>query len=507
MKRIKILPGVFLIILGILIGVLVASQMGWLPNGQATVKPAENTAVPVTKQYQNHDDIYSQLNQAFTSVAEKATPSVVTIFTDKVIKTRQTSPFASPFFDNPFRDFFGEDFWKQFYGQGQPQERHLQGMGSGVIVSEDGYVLTNNHVVRDADKVKVMLMGGKRVDAKIIGTDAKTDLAVLKIHEKNLKPITLGNSDNLRVGEWVLAIGSPLSPNLAHTVTAGIVSAKGRSNVGLADYEDFIQTDAAINPGNSGGALVNLKGELVGINAAIATETGGFQGIGFAVPINMARQVMDQLIKHGKVIRGWLGVYIQDVNESLAKTLKLPAKQGAIVSEVVADSPAEKAGLQVQDVILAINGEPVKDGTSLRNKVASLAPGTVVSLKIYRDGKEKTVKVELGELPEETQVAKTKSETTYEKIGFTVANVTSDLARQYNLEPSARGVVITRVNPNSEAYAAGLREGALITQVNRQRVRNVREFNRIVSRLHSGDAIMLYVEYRGRKFFAAFEIQ
>ena len=513
MKRNRLFPGLALVLVGLIAGIMIASQFNWLPNGHATVStpaPAVETSPPATPpQTDNDDALIDQLNNLFIRVADKVNPSVVTIFTEKEIKTRQYSPYSSPFFDNPFRDFFGDDFWERFFGPQPPREgrRYVRGMGSGVIVSKDGYILTNNHVIRDADKVTVMLLRGKRLEAKVIGADAKTDIAVLQVEGDDFIPATLGDSDKLRVGEWVVAIGSPLSATLDHTVTAGIVSATGRSNVGLADYEDFIQTDAAINPGNSGGALVNLRGELVGINTAIATETGGFQGIGFAVPINMARAVMDQLIKHGKVIRGWLGVSIQNVTESIKKYFDLPVDYGALIGDVVEDSPADRAGLKSGDVILKIDGKKVKDIDFLRNEVASREPGTEVELLIYRDGKEKTVRVELGELPEEAGRIPQRAERTMDKLGFSVSNLTSELASRYNIDPSKSGVVVTRIQPNSPAYAAGLREGALIKQVNRKKVRNVDDFNRIVSDLKSGDLVLIYAEIRGRNFYAAFEIK
>ncbi len=510
MGKKRIAWSLLLLLAGIILGAFVTGQLGLSPNGMAsnTENPTETVTAPKTTSG-DPQDFLANLNELFIKVAEEANPSVVTVFTQKEIRTHRTSPYASPFFDNPFREFFGDDFWFRFFGPPQQgdEKQILRGMGSGVIVSKDGYILTNNHVVRGADKVKVMLLGGKRVDAEIVGTDPKTDLAVLRIKGDNLKPIKMGDSDKLRVGEWVMAIGSPLSANLDHTVTAGIVSAKGRSNVGLADYEDFIQTDAAINPGNSGGALINLKGELVGINTAIATQTGGFQGIGFAVPVNMARQVMDALIKHGKVIRGWLGVMIQNVTEDLVKALDLPAKEGVIVAEIVEDSPADKAGLQVQDVIIELDGKKVEDVVQLSKDIASRAPGTNVELTIIRDGKKKTVTVELGELPDDTKEPVRKSENLYDKLGFQVANLSRDLARRYNLDPSESGVVVVQVRPNSNAREAGLTEGALIKRVNRKRVKNVRDFERVVADIQSGDTILLYVKQRGANIFIAFEVE
>ncbi len=509
MRRKEVFAGVALLLAGLVAGAVLVGQFGFSHNGMAETAPGAPAIAAQTGNGASANDALTQLNDLFVKVAEEANPSVVTIFTQKVVRTRQSSPFASPFFDNPWREFFGDDFFQRFFGPQQPRgERYIRGMGSGVIVSEKGYILTNNHVVRDADEVKVMLLGGKRLEAEVVGTDAKTDLAVLRVKADGLKPIKLGDSDKLRVGEWVLAIGSPLSANLDHTVTAGIVSAKGRSNVGLADYEDFIQTDAAINPGNSGGALINLKGELVGINTAIATETGGFQGIGFAVPINMARKVMEQLIEHGKVIRGWLGVQIQDITEDLARSFNLPSTEGALVAQVVEDSPAEKAGLQVQDVILEIDGKKVKNTVELREEVAGRAPGTKVKLKILRDGKERTIEVVLGEFPEsETPARRKRAENTYEKLGFSVTNLTPNLAQQFGFDPDERGVVVTRVRPGSNAYEAGLNTGALIKRINRKKINNINDFNDAVADIKSGDTVLLYVKYRNGSVFIAFEAE
>jgi len=307
-----------------------------------------------------------------------------------------------PQIEDPFEQFFGDDFYRRFFGAPRQEGDIVQhGLGSGVIVRSNGIILTNNHVVQKTDELKVRLNDGREFEAEVKGTDPATDLAVIKIKANNLPALPIGDSDALRVGEWVLAIGSPLSPNLAHTVTAGIVSAKGRSGVGLSNYEDYIQTDAAINPGNSGGALVNLKGELVGINSAIATRTGGNMGIGFAIPSKLARKVMNDILKNGKVIRGWIGVRIQNINPPLAKSYGLEKPEGAIVSSVTPDSPAEKAGLKEGDVILTLNGKKVKNSSDLALRVSSTDPGTTVTLGIFRDGKEKTIKIKLGQMPSE----------------------------------------------------------------------------------------------------------
>ncbi len=505
MKTKRLLP-LLMLVAGILVGIAATTQFNWLPSTRAELEtPAASNSETTPAGFDRA--VLRDLNSAFVELAENARPSVVTIFTDKVVKT-QTSPFASPFFNDPFREFFGDDFFGRFFRPQPPreEERHLRGMGSGVIVSPDGYILTNNHVVRDADKVKVMFIDGRKVDAEIIGTDAKTDIAVIKVKENNLTPIELGDSEQLRVGEWVIAIGSPLSENLAHTVTAGIVSAKGRSNLRLADYEDFIQTDAAINPGNSGGALINLDGKLVGINTAIATQSGGFQGIGFAVPINMARAVMDALIEHGKVVRGWLGIYIQDIDETMAQAMDLPRSGGALVSDVTEDGPAAKAGLKAGDVILKLDGEPVKNVTQLRNEIASRAPGSKVELTIYRDGKEKTIAVELGQLPEEAPTPQARR-STFEKLAFSVQALDRNLADRYGYDADEKGVVITEIRPGSEAYAAGLREGDLIKEINRRPVRSLRDFSEAVEDLKSGDTVLVYAKRKANSFFIAFKVQ
>jgi len=330
------------------------------------------------------------LSQSLIQVAAKVTPAVVTVFTEKIWKERVVSPF---------------DLFEQFFGEGdfhpRERERRSQGLGSGVFVSKDGIILTNNHVVAEADTISVGTLGKKVFKAKVLGRDPKTDIAVIKIEGDEFQYLEKGNSDQLKVGEIVLAVGSPMSPGLAHTVTQGIVSAVGRSNVGLAEYEDFIQTDAAINPGNSGGALVNLDGQLVGINSAIATQSGGSQGIGFAIPINMATNVKSSLLADGKVIRGYLGVNVQEVTEELAQALKMNGTEGVIVSDLDVQGPGASAGLQRGDVILSFNSDKIVSSADFRLKVAQTKPGNEINLKISRAGKEIEMKAKLTELSEE----------------------------------------------------------------------------------------------------------
>src|SRR5512143_2417886 len=337
-------------------------------------------------------DILTQLSEAQSEVAAVATPSVVNISTTRVIKSREEGPFD--LFDDPFfKRFFGD----QFPHPNIPKEHKEQSLGSGVIVSDDGYIVTNNHVIEKAQEIKVLLLNKKDYTAKLIGADPKTDIAVIKIDAKSLPALTWGDSNKLKVGEIVFAIGNPFGLN--QTVTRGVISAVGRANVGIADYEDFIQTDAAINPGNSGGALINVRGELIGINTAILSRTGGYQGIGFAVPSSMAQQVMDSLVKYKKVVRGWLGVSIQDVTSDLAEEFGVKDLKGALVSGVMKGSPAEKAGIKQGDVILEYNGKTVEDTGHLRNMVSQTPIGSKVKVSIMRQKKTVELEVVVAELP------------------------------------------------------------------------------------------------------------
>jgi serine protease Do len=352
-----------------------------------------------------------------------------------------------------------------------------------VIVSPDGYILTNNHVVDGASDVQVTLSDKRSLKAKVIGTDPRTDIAVLKIPTSNLSTVTLGDSAKARVGDIVLAIGDPFG--IGETVTMGIVSAKGRRDLrleGPEGYEDFIQTDASINPGNSGGALVNTRGELIGINTAIISNGGGGnQGIGFAVPVNMARTVMEQILKTGKVSRGYLGIMIQEVTPDIAKAFNVPAAEGALVGDVTPDSPGAKAGLQKGDVITALNGQKISDSYELRLRISQTAPGTSVKLDVYRNGQKQEITTTLGEFPEKTQTAQSSESGESPALeGVQVENLTSDIAQQLNLPPGTRGVIITRVDPNSAAADTGLQRGDIIQEVNRKPVNNVEQFRTAV---------------------------
>jgi serine protease Do len=447
---------------------------------------------------QRHIANLKDLNQALIDIVADVKPTVVTVSTERTLSV-DMSPFAS----NPFFEFF---FGPQ---QGQPPEEqrdyHQEGLGSGVIVSRDGYILTNNHVIDKADSIYVRLYDDRRLLAKVIGADSKTDVAVLKIDAGNLPFISIGNSDSVQVGEIVLAIGSPMSENLAYTVTQGIVSAKGRSNVGLAYYEDFIQTDAAINPGNSGGPLIDLDGKLIGINTAIVSRTGGYMGIGFSVPSNLAMHIMNSILKEGRVIRGWLGINIQDINEQIGRALNMPELSGALVGDVVHGSPAEKAGVQSGDVILAVDGEKVRNASQLSNHISSLSPGTSVTLTVMRNSRKLDLTATLGEMPAEI-AGTAESQAFTQNLGFSVATLDRELADKYAIDKGVKGIVITTIDANSNAYQAGLREGDVILEVDRQEVQTSQKLSALVADKKKGDTILLKIYRQGGAFFIAFTL-
>ncbi|MCX5821414.1 MAG: DegQ family serine endoprotease [Deltaproteobacteria bacterium] len=429
----------------------------------------------------------------FSDLAEKVRAGVVNIQVSKKVKNARFERFeGNPFGDrNPFGDFFGP-----FGGPGNnAPERRQQGVGSGFIMSKEGYILTNNHVVEDADQIKVKLAGGKEFDGKIVGRDPKTDLALVKIAGDDLQPLKLGNSDELKVGNWVVAVGSPFG--LEQTVTAGIVSAKGRV-IGSGPYDNFIQTDASINPGNSGGPLINLQGEVVGINTAIIASG---QGIGFAIPINMAKEIAPQLQKRGHVTRGLLGVSIQDVTPELAKSLGLKDSKGALVSQVVPGGPAEKAGLEQGDVIVNFDGRPVDNSKDLPRIVASTPVGKTVTVKLLRDGKEVERQTKVGEMEEENTSAAAKSPI-HPSLGVTVQDWSPQIARELGLKKSA-GVVVTGVEPGSPAAEAMIQVGDVIQTVDRKPVKDVDDFVKIVEKAKGGGSLLLLVQRGQNSMFAA----
>lgn len=425
------------------------------------------------------------LQTSYADLVTRVSPAVVTIRSTERARAAQQFPFMD---DPRFREFFGDRMPQQ-------TPRQVQGVGSGVIVNSEGYILTNHHVVDGALEIKVELTDNRTFTARLVGSDPPSDLAVLKVDAKNLPAISMGDSDRVRVGDFVLAVGNPLG--IGQTVTSGIVSAKGRAT-GLSDgsFEDFLQTDAAINRGNSGGALVNTSGELIGINSQIMSPTGGNIGIGFAIPSNMARAVMDQLIKTGKVRRGMLGVTIQSLNADLASSLNLPAARGAIVTSVATGGPAERAGIRRGDVITAINKQPVIDNNSLRNLVASMPPGSNVDVTALRNGRDQNFTVALAELPdrerpESEEESRNRGGSGNEKFGLTLQPLSAETASRYGLDADDQGLLVTRVDPNGSAANAGIREGDLIQEVNRQPVQSVAQFSAAVVQSGARPALVL----------------
>ncbi len=468
-------------IVGLILGLTIASNLNFHTNGHTEEAHISNESI----------DFLANTNRAISEIATVVKPSVVNISSTKTVKTRGMS---SPFFNDPFfRRFFGDEFGPS----GQPREYKQSGLGSGVIVREDGYILTNNHVIKGADEIKVTLPDSREFTGEIVGTDQKTDLAVIKIDAKNLPAIRIGNSEELKVGETVLAIGNPFG--LTATVTSGIVSATGRANVGIADYEDFIQTDAAINPGNSGGALVNIRGQLIGINTAIFSTTGGYQGIGFAIPSSMAEAVMDNLISKGKVVRGWLGVSIQPLTPDLAAQFKLKDDKGILVGDVVEDGPAYNAGIQRGDVIIEFHGKKVEDVTGLRNMVAGTSPGERVNILVVREGKQKSIEVKIEEMSEdEMGTLATAAENRLR--GIHVQDITAQMKQSLNIPKRLTGVVVTDIEDDSPSGGV-LKRGDLILEINRQPVRNTKDYEAVVTKIKTDDTVLLLIFRQNATFY------
>ncbi|MCX5908613.1 MAG: DegQ family serine endoprotease [Deltaproteobacteria bacterium] len=463
---------------------VVASFLAFGYGASPGVKPAQSAALSAPAVTDT-----PMVPASFSELAAKVRPGVVNI---QVVKKVKNVGMEFPNFPgNPFGDFFGP------FSEGNPPGIHKQqGVGSGFVMSRDGYILTNNHVIEGADQIKVKFADGKEYDGKVVGRDPKTDLAVVKVDgATDLHPLALGNSDELKVGSWVVAVGSPFG--LEQTVTAGIVSAKGRV-IGSGPYDNFIQTDASINPGNSGGPLINMKGEVIGINTAIIASG---QGIGFAIPINMAKEVVPQLEAKGHVTRGWLGVSIQEMTPDLAKSLGLKEKKGALVAEVVKGSPAEKAGIERGDVIVEFNGKEIGDSTELPRIVAATPVGKTVAVKLSRDGKVRDRPVKLGEM-EEKGVEVSKAPSSHKSMGISVQNVTPEIAGALGLKKET-GVVVTRVEPGSPAADAGIQRGDVVQEVNRKPVKDVEDFNQKLEKAKGQASVLLFIQRGQRNLFAA----
>ncbi|WP_447973253.1 DegQ family serine endoprotease [Nitrospira sp. Kam-Ns4a] len=476
---------------GILIGLVAASDLGWLPFGHAVPEPVKVKPTPASL-----PPPAVPAGPNFVEVAKAVTPAVVNIFTTRT--SVGGNPHAMPFEDPFFRRFFGEEFFRRFEA---PRERKERSLGSGVIVDPNGLILTNNHVVSKADEIKVYLADKREYKAKLVGTDSKSDLAVLKVAAEGLHTIPWADSDHLQVGEFVLAVGNPFG--LHQTVTMGIVSAIGRASMGIAEYEDFIQTDAAINPGNSGGALVNARGELIGINTAIFSQSGGNMGIGFAVPSNMARSILEQLVKNGRVVRGWLGVSIQELTPDLASQFGVQDAKGVLVSDVLDDSPAKRAGIERGDIIVEFDGKPVDTPTQLKNVVAQAEIGRKTTVKLVRDRRVRTVQVTIAEQPK--SVAQAGREDSGEAIrpagllsDLEVRELERGLTSRLSLAAGQRGVLIASVRPGSVAEETGLRPGDVLLEVNRKPVDSLTAYEREAAAVSKDPSVLLLIQRGGR---------
>lgn len=484
------LKGVVLVALvSLVVGLGISGSLDWLSPSRALNIMAESGSPELRSPGQLPD---------FVELAKKMRPVVVNISTTQVSEGRGQPEFGNPFGeDDPFNDF-----WKRFFGGPVPRGPQRQrSLGSGFIIDADGSILTNNHVVENAQKIVVKLSDEQEYEAKVVGRDAKTDIAVIKINAKNgLTAAGLGDSDNLEVGEWVMAIGNPFG--LDSTVTSGIVSAKGR-HIGQGPYDNFIQTDASINPGNSGGPLINLRGEVVGINTAIFSRSGGNIGIGFAIPINLVKELLPQLRGKGKVTRGYLGVLIQKVTPEIAESLGMDKGRGALVANVSKDGPAEKAGVKVGDVIIEFDGKEIKDSGDLPIIVARTPVDRKVRMKVLRDKKELQLTVSVGELKDEEVVASAPEKG---ELGMTVQRLTPQIAESLGLEKT-EGVVVSAVDPGSAADEAGIRRGDVILEVDRKPIRTIDEYKKAVAGIRKGKGVLLLVRRGESTLFLALKPQ
>lgn len=448
------------------------------------------------------------ISKAFSSVAKKATPAVVFIKVETTTnQDLYSDPYGGGFGTSPYgaQPPFNDDFFQRFFGfppQAQPPKPAPQlSQGSGFFVSPDGYIMTNSHVVKGANKITVIFNDGRELDASIIGADPRTDIAIIKVAGNNFPFLALGNSEQLDVAEWVIAIGSPFQ--LEASVTVGVVSATGRQNLHINDFEDFIQTDAAINPGNSGGPLLNLNGEVVGINTAIFSRNGGYMGIGFAIPSNMASNIMKQIIDTGKITRGFLGVSLQPIDKELADAFKLEKAEGALIAEVVKGSPAEKAGLKQGDIILEYNKITVKTIGTFKNGISLMKPGETVNFKINRKGQVLVIPVEIGSAADSNMIAGGITS----KIGIEAENLTPEMAQQLGYPNTTEGVVIVKVKPGSAAATAGIRPGFIILAVNHKKVTNINEFTQAINDASEESRILLLIRQGNMTRFYTFKME
>ncbi len=470
---------------------LLGGALGFVKARDSATAPADTRSPSVASMP------VDALSAAFERVAKTVEPAVVNISTEQVVHDSGLSG------ENPFGGMFGDNSPFGFFFN-QPRDMTQRSLGSGFVVDPRGYILTNDHVVKDATKIKVKLQDGRELPATVVGTDPQTDLAVVKVNASNLPVLRLANSDQVKVGEWVLAFGSPFG--LEQTMTAGIISAKGRY-IGSGNYDNFLQTDAAINPGNSGGPLVNLNGEAVGINTMILSQSGGFQGVGLAIPATMADNIYRQLVQTGKVTRGWLGVGIQEMTPELAKSFNLSKTEGVLISQVEPNSPASKAGLRPGDIILEYNGKETKTPRDLSMAVADTKVGVPAKLQVYRDGRTINMDVAVGEKPTERAESRTPSENNAEhaKLGVTVQNVDPDAARQLNLK-SSTGALVTDVQSGSPADDGGVQPGDVIREINHKPVNNVADLQSAIRNLKDGTTVLLSVVRKGQTLFLAFDL-
>jgi serine protease Do len=485
-------PQVILVAMLLLTGV---AGLGMARAGQKLFSPGLHAALKLA------DPAEGPSKVGFAPVVKSVLPDVVNISTSKVVKASDQFSGDQDGIPPLFQQFFGNQFPGMNQGNGfqKPQDQRENSLGSGVIVSPDGYILTNNHVIDGATDVRVTLSDKRQLKAKIVGTDPKTDIAVLKVDGSNFPTITIGDSSKVEVGDYALAIGDPFG--VGQTVTMGIVSAMNRGNLGIEDYEDFIQTDAPINPGNSGGALINDRGELIGINTAILSHgSGGNEGIGFAVPVNLARDVMGQILDHGKVNRAYLGIMVQDVTPAIAKAMGLKDMQGVLVGDVSPSGPAKKSGIQRGDVILDVNGKPMPDSRTLRMAISMMKPDSTVKLKLMRNGAPTDATVTLGELPSTQEQAKSEGGSSEGALeGVTLQNLDLDTAKQLGLPVSTTGVVVANIAPSSAVAMSGLRRGDVIQEINHQPVKNVEQAQEALSK--AGSNVLLLVNRQGNTMF------